>query len=259
LLILVLMAIFAPWVAGHDPNLTNLLIRNKPPSLEHILGTDAVGRDVWARLVYGARVSLSVGIVAVGIYTTIAVFLGSLAGYYGARVDSVIMRFTDVMMCFPSFLLIVTAAAVLPPNILNIMVIIGIFGWPGMCRLVRGQFLSTRNLDFVVAARAVGVPERQIMFRHMLPNAIAPVLVAATLGLGGAILTEASLSFLGLGVQEPMPSWGATLLTAMQLPTLEGMLWRWIPPAVAISVTVLSLNFFGDGLRDALDPRSTGS
>ncbi len=255
LVILVIAAVFAPIVAGADPVVMDLKLKNKPPSAEHILGTDAIGRDVWARLVYGARVSLSVGLVAVGIYTSIALVLGSVSGYVGGPVDNIIMRFTDIIMCFPTFLLILTVAAVLPPNIFNIMVIIGVFGWPGMTRLIRGQFLSLRGQDFVIAAVAIGVPTRRIIFRHILPNVVGPVVVAATLGLAGAILTESSLSFLGLGVQQPTPSWGQTLTTAMQLPILENMPWRWLPSAVAIAFAVLSMNFFGDALRDAFDPR----
>jgi peptide/nickel transport system permease protein len=231
--------------------------KNQPPSAEYLLGTDAIGRDVWARLVYGARISLAVGLVAVGIYTTIALLLGSLSGYMGGFVDTAIMRFTDIIMCFPTFLLIMSAAAVLPPNIFNIMVIIGIFGWPGMTRLIRSQFLSLRSHDFVLAAVASGVPTRRIIFRHILPNVVGPVVVAATLGLAGAIMTESSLSFLGLGVQQPTPSWGQTLTTAMQLPILESMPWRWLPSAIAIAFTILSVNFFGDALRDAFDPRMT--
>ncbi|MBI3959510.1 MAG: ABC transporter permease [Chloroflexi bacterium] len=257
LALLVIAAVFAPLVAGADPVIMNLKLKNQPPSLDHILGTDAIGRDVWARLVFGARVSLSVGLVAVSIYTSIALLLGSISGYLGGRVDSIIMRFTDIIMCFPTFLLIITVAAVLPPNIFNIMVIIGIFGWPGMTRLIRGQILSLRSQDFVLAAVAVGAPTRRIIFRHILPNVVGPVVVAATLGLAGAIMTESSLSFLGLGVQQPTPSWGQTLTTAMQLPILENMPWRWLPSALAIAFAVLSMNFFGDALRDAFDPRST--
>ena len=256
LVALVLTATFAPTVARQDPSATNLRGRNKPPSEAHILGTDGVGRDVWARLVYGSRVSLSVGIVAVGIYATIGILLGSIAGYMGGHVDNAIMRFTDMMMSFPTLLLIITAAAVLPPSILNVMIIIGIFGWTHMCRLVRGQFLALREQEFVVAALSYGAPWNRIVFRHMLPNVVGPIVVACTLGLAGAILTEASLSFLGLGVQQPTPSWGSTLHTAMELPTLEDMPWRWIPAGLAIAVTVLSVNFAGDGIRDALDPRT---
>ena len=255
LVILVVASVFAPIVAGIDPVAMDLKMKNKSPSAEHVLGTDAIGRDVWARLVYGARVSLSVGLVAVGIYTSIALVLGSVSGYFGGHVDNVIMRFTDIIMCFPTFLLIITVASVLPPNIFNIMVIIGIFGWPGMTRLIRGQFLSLRSQDFVTAAVAMGVPTRRIIFRHILPNVVGPVVVAATLGLAGAILTESSLSFLGLGVQQPTPNWGQTLTTALQLPILENLPWRWLPPAVAIAFAVLSMNFFGDALRDAFDPR----
>jgi len=256
LVILVVSAVFAPLIAGIDPAVTDLRNKNEPPSADHILGTDAIGRDVWARLVYGARVSLSVGLVAVGIYTSIALVLGSVSGFFGGFVDGVIMRFTDVIMCFPTFLLILTAVAVLPPNIFNIMVIIGIFGWPGMTRLIRGQFLSLRSQDFVTAAVATGVPTRRIIFRHILPNVVGPVVVAATLGLAGAILTESSLSFLGLGVQQPTPSWGQTLTNALMLPVLENMPWRWLPSAIAIAFAVLSMNFFGDALRDAFDPRT---
>ncbi|MDE0183303.1 MAG: ABC transporter permease [Caldilineaceae bacterium] len=256
LVLLVVSAVFAPLIAGIDPAVTDLRNKNEPPSAEHILGTDAIGRDVWARLVYGARVSLSVGLVAVGIYTSIALVLGSVSGFFGGLVDGVIMRFTDVIMCFPTFLLILTAVAVLPPNIFNIMVIIGIFGWPGMTRLIRGQFLSLRSQDFVTAAVATGVPTRRIIFRHILPNVVGPVVVAATLGLAGAILTESSLSFLGLGVQQPTPSWGQTLTNALMLPVLENMPWRWLPSAIAIAFAVLSMNFFGDALRDAFDPRT---
>lgn len=257
LTLLVFAAIFAPVIAGHDPAAVNLRMKNKPPSADHILGTDAIGRDVWARLVYGAQVSLSVGLVSVTIYTTIALFLGSIAGYLGGVVDNVIMRFTDIIMCFPTFMLIVTVFAALPPNIFNIMLIIGVFGWPGMTRLVRGQILNLREQDFVIAALALGVPTHRIIFRHILPNVFGPVIVAATVGLAGAIMTESSLSFLGLGVQQPTASWGQTLTSAMSLPILEEMPWRWLPSAAAIAFAVLSVNFLGDALRDAFDPRST--
>lgn len=256
LLVLGFAALFAPVIAGQDPLNVNLLIIDAPPSNVHILGTDSVGRDNWARLVYGARVSLSVGLVAVSIYMSIGVLLGGIAGYFGGRVDQLIMRFTDVMMCFPSFMLIITVASSLPPSIYNIMIIIGIFGWTGSCRLVRGQFLSLRTLDYVVAARSVGVRDMRIIFRHILPNCIAPVIVSATMGLAGAIMTEAGLSFLGFGVQEPMPSWGSMVNVAMNLPVLQDLPWRWMPPAAAIAITVLAVNFAGDALRDAFDPHS---
>ncbi len=249
-----LVAILAPFVTFHDPNGIDLTVMRQAPSPAHILGTDPLGRDVWTRLAYGTRVSLAVGLVAVSIYTTIGVVLGGLAGYFGGRVDMVLSRFTDVMMCFPSFMLIVTVAVVLPPNIFNVMIIIGIFGWTGIMRHVRAQFLTLREREFVLAARCVGVSSGRIVFRHILPNAIAPVVVAATMGLAGAIMTESALSFLGLGVQEPMSSWGSMLQDAMSLPILQTMPWLWLPSAVAIAITTLSVNFVGDALRDALDP-----
>ncbi len=249
-----LVAILAPFVTFYDPNGIDLTVMRQAPSPAHVLGTDPLGRDVWTRLAYGTRVSLAVGLVAVSIYTTIGVVLGGLAGYFGGRVDMVLSRFTDVMMCFPSFMLIVTVAVILPPNIFNVMIIIGIFGWTGIMRHVRAQFLSLREREFVLAARCVGVSSGRIVFRHILPNAIAPVVVAATMGLAGAIMTESALSFLGLGVQEPMSSWGSMLQDAMSLPILQTMPWLWLPSAVAIAITTLSVNFVGDALRDALDP-----
>ena len=203
-----LLAILAPFVTFYDPNGIDLTVMRQAPSTAHVLGTDPLGRDVWTRLVYGTRVSLAVGLVAVSIYTTIGVVLGGLAGYFGGRVDMVLSRFTDVMMCFPSFMLIVTVAVILPPNIFNVMIIIGLFGWTGIMRYVRAQFLSLREREFVLAAHCVGVSSGRIVFRHILPNAVAPVVVASTMGLAGAIITESALSFLGLGVQEPMSSWG---------------------------------------------------
>ncbi len=249
-----LVAILAPFVTFYDPNGIDLTVMRQAPSPAHVLGTDPLGRDVWTRLAYGTRVSLAVGLVAVSIYTTIGVVLGGLAGYFGGRIDMVLSRFTDVMMCFPSFMLIVTVAVILPPNIFNIMVIIGIFGWTGIMRHVRAQFLSLREREFVLAARCVGVSSGRIVFRHILPNAIAPVVVAATMGLAGAIMTESALSFLGLGVQPPRSSWGSMLQDAMSLPILQTMPWLWLPSAIAIAVTTLSVNFIGDALRDALDP-----
>ena len=249
-----LLAILAPVVTFYDSNGIDLTLMRQAPSSAHILGTDPLGRDVWTRLVYGTRVSLAVGLVAVSIYVTIGVVLGGVAGYFGGRVDMLLSRFTDVMMCFPSFMLIVTVAVILPPNIFNVMVIIGVFGWTGVMRYVRAQFLSLREQDFVLAARCVGVSSGRIVFRHMLPNAINPVVVAATMGLAGAIMTESALSFLGLGVQEPMSSWGSMLQDAMSLPILQTMPWLWLPSAIAIAITTLSVNFVGDALRDALDP-----
>ncbi|MGN6810721.1 MAG: oligopeptide ABC transporter permease [Thermomicrobiales bacterium] len=255
LALLVLMAVFAPLLAGQDPYADNLRLIRKPPQPGHLLGTDGAGRDVWARLVFAARVSLSVGLVAVGLSALIGVTLGSIAGFYGGKVDSGIMRFTDIILCFPTLLVILSVVTIVGPSIFNVMAVIGGFSWPGICRLVRGQFLSLREQDFVLAARAAGAPNRQIIGRHLLPNVVAPVSVAVTLGLASAILTEASLSFLGLGVQVPVPSWGNMLFGATSVSIIEKNWWLWLPPGLLIALAVLGINFVGDGLRDALDPR----
>ena len=254
MVIFVLVAIFAPVLSPHDPNEVNLQLMNKPPTKEHLLGTDGVGRDMLSRLIIGSRVSLTVGVVAVGIYCVLGIIIGGTAGFFGGKVDMLISRFIDVMMCFPSFMLIITVASVLSPSIFNVMIIIGVFGWTGVARLIRGQILSLREQDFVLAAESVGVKSSRILFRHIFPNAMTPVIVAATMGLAGAIMAEAGLSFLGLGVQEPNPSWGSMLQTAMGIETLQNRPWRWIPPSALIASLVLATNFFGDGLRDALDP-----
>jgi peptide/nickel transport system permease protein len=254
--VLVLAAIFAPVLVRHDPNATNLLNRNAAPSLDHFLGTDSFGRDVWARLLYAGRISLSVGIVAVGIYTAIGIVLGAVAGFYGGPIDGAIMRFTDTVMSFPGLILIILAVSIVGPSIYNVMAVIGLLGWPSTARLVRGEFLSLREREFVVASQMVGAPNRTIIFRHILPNAMHPLIVSATLGIAGAILSEAGLSFLGLGVQPPTASWGNMLNEAQKLTTLRNYAWQWLPPGLAIAIAVLVTNFIGDGLRDALDPRS---
>lgn len=255
LTLLALTAVFAPMLATHDRDSTAVTSMEQPPSPEHWLGTDHLGRDVYTRLLYGGRISLTVGLVAVTIYLTIGILLGALAGYYGGRVDNLIMRFTDVVMVFPFFPLALTVAAVIGPSIYNTMIIIGILGWTGICRLVRGEFLSLRTREFVQAARAAGAPDYRVIFRHILPNAMAPVLVAATLGVAGAILSEAALSFLGFGVRQPLPSWGNMLSDAQSYKVLVKQPWLWIPPGTLIFIAVLSINLLGDGLRDALDPR----
>lgn len=255
IVILALVAILAPCVAGQDPYYQDYSAIKSPPSREHILGTDPLGRDVWARLVYATRVSLSVGLVAVMIYTLIGTILGALAGYYGGAVDTIIMRITDVFMCFPLLIIIITVVALVGASLYNIMAVIGLLAWPSICRLVRGQFLSLREQEFITAARCVGVPGARLILRHLLPNCVGPITVAATFGMAGAILTEASLSFLGLGVPPPQPSWGQMLTDAQKLTVLSRMPWLWVPPGIMIALTVLCVNFVGDGLRDALDPR----
>ncbi|MCY3899049.1 MAG: ABC transporter permease [Caldilineaceae bacterium] len=255
LVIIVLLAIAAPWVTQHPPNDIQSGLSRAAPSADHILGGDIAGRDVWSRVVYGGRVSLSVGLVAVSISILIAVLLGTLAGYYGGSVDMIIMRITDIVMLFPVLIMIMTVVSILGPNIFNVMAVIGLFGWPSSARLVRGQILTVREWDFVMAARCLGVMDRSIMFKHILPHVLAPLLVAATFGVASAILSEAGLSFLGLGVLPPTASWGNMLNGAQSIFILERHWWIWVPPGMAILLTVLAINFVGDGLRDAFDPR----
>jgi len=247
----------APLVTPADPDRIDLKAIGKAPSLAHPLGTDLTGRDLWSRLVYGGRVSLSVGAVAVSIYVTLGVLLGSLAGYYGGRVDGWIMRFTEVVMAFPTLIILITIVAIVGPGLFNSMIAIGLIGWTGIARLVRGQILSLRAMDYVTAAQAVGSPQGRILRQHILPNVVAPIIVAATFGIAGAILTEAGLSFLGLGIKPPTPSWGNMINEAQQLTVIESKPWIWLGPGLMITLSVLAINFIGDGLRDALDPRMT--
>jgi peptide/nickel transport system permease protein len=247
-----LLALLAPF-ASHDPGAIDIAHRLEGPGLQHWLGTDDLGRDVFARILYGARISLLVGFVAVGIATAIGIVIGAVAGYYGRWSDAVIMRFVDIMLCFPTFFLILAVIAFLEPSIWNIMVIIGLTGWMGVARLVRAEFLTLRERDFVLAARAIGASDARIIFRHILPSALSPVLVSATLGVAGAILTESALSFLGIGVQPPTPSWGNMLIVGKQ--TLGTAWWLSAFPGLAILLTVLGYNLLGEGIRDALDPR----
>lgn len=246
-------AVLAPLIAGHDPQMQNLDAILLSPSAEHWFGTDDFGRDVFTRMLYGGRVSLWVGFVSVGISVSIGLTLGLLAGYFRGLVDECIMRFVDVMLCFPSFFLILAVIAFLEPSILNIMIVIGLTSWMGVARLVRAETLSLRERDFIHAARLSGAGTARILLRHILPNAAAPVLVSATLGVAGAILLESSLSFLGIGVQPPLPSWGNILIEGKQ--TLGVAWWLSLFPGLAILLTVLGYNLLGEGLRDLLDPR----
>ncbi|MBU1231184.1 MAG: ABC transporter permease [Proteobacteria bacterium] len=248
-----LAAILAPLLTPFDPNaihVDELLLR---PSAAHWLGTDALGRDVLSRILFGARVSLWVGFVAVGISSSIGLVLGLIAGYFGRFTDELIMRGVDVMLCFPSFFLILAVIAFLEPSLMTIMVVIGLTSWMGVARLVRAETLSLRGRDFVLAAKVAGAGPGRIIFRHILPNALAPVLVSATLGIAGAILVESSLSFLGLGVQPPDASWGNMLLDGKEV--LEIAPWLSVFPGLAILFTVLGYNLLGESLRDLLDPR----
>lgn len=255
-LLLFAMALSATVLPIPDPYEIDAEAVLEAPSHEHPFGTDELGRDVLSRVIYGARISLWVGFVAVGIAITIGTVLGSAAGYYGGWVDGLIMRFVDVMLCFPTFFLILTVIAFLEPNIGAIMVIIGLTGWMGVCRLVRAEFLSLKERDFVQSARALGVGNLRIIARHILPNSLTPVMVAAILGVAGAILTESALSFLGIGVQPPTPSWGNILTSGKD--NIQIAWWLSLFPGLAILFTVLSYNLLGEGLRDALDPRLRG-
>ena len=248
-----LAAILAPWLSTHDPLQLNLDAILLPPGPEHWFGTDTLGRDVFSRMLYGARVSLWVGFVSVGISVCIGMSLGLVAGYFRGLADECIMRFVDVMLCFPSLFLILAVIAFLEPSLTNIMIVIGLTSWMGVARLVRAETLTLRERDFVLAARLAGAPTPRILLRHILPNAAAPVLVSATLGIAGAILVESSLSFLGIGVQHPLPSWGNILIEGKQ--TLGIAWWLSVFPGLAILLTVLGYNLLGEGLRDLLDPR----
>lgn len=251
--VLVAVAMLAPWLAPWDPNRLDTKRILTPPSRSHWLGTDQLGRDVLSRVVYGSRVSLAVGFVSVGIATAIGVLLGAMAGYQGGLVDNVIMRLVDLMLVFPRFFLLLAVLALLRPSIWTIMAIIGLTGWMGVTRLVRAEFLTLREREFVVWSESSGAGALRVVLRHILPNAIAPVLVAMTLGIPAAILTESGLSFLGLGVQPPYATWGNILNDGKDV--LEIAWWMTLYPGLAILITVLSYNLMGEGIRDALDPR----
>ena len=253
---LVLLAtVAAPLIARYDYAELNLPDKFQSPSLAHFLGTDRVGRDIWSRTLYGGRVSLAVGFAAASISTVIGVILGAVSGYYRGKTDQIIMRFTDVVMTFPRVVIILTAAIYLGQSIASVIFLIGIFSWPGITRLVRGQVLSLREQQFVLASRSLGSGNRRIIVSHVLPNVVAPLLASVTFDVNGAILLEAGLSFLGVGIPLPTPSWGNMLESARSLDVLQDGPWIWVPPAVMILLTVLSINFIGDGLRDAIDPR----
>jgi len=254
--VVLLCAVAAPLLAPYDPNEQDYFAITDPPSINHLLGTDDLGRDVLSRMIYGSRVSLQVGFIAVGIAVLCGVSLGLLAGYAGGPADDVIMRVVDAIQAFPNLILALAITAALGPSIANAMLAIGFVAAPGMARLARGQTLSVREREFVAAARVCGASPLEIMRRHIWPNVTAPIVVQATLLLGTAIVTEAALSFLGVGVQPPTPSWGAMLRTGSQY--LEVAPWLGIVPGTAIFLTVLAFNFVGDGLRRALDPRLAG-
>ncbi len=253
LLLLFLAAILAPWISPYSPTEYDLGSALVAPQSSHWLGTDEQGRDVLSRLVYGARVSLSVGFVAVGISVLLGIFFGSLAGYYGGTIDIVLSRVMEVVMCFPTFFLILAVIAFIGPGVVNIMIVIGATGWTGVARLVRGEFLKLRSQEFVTGVEAMGARSHRVIFRHILPNALSPVMVSASFGVASAILTESSLSFLGFGIQPPTPSWGDILSQSRDF--MDIAWWLTLFPGIAIFVTVTLFNLVGEGLRDAMDPK----
>jgi peptide/nickel transport system permease protein len=257
LIILCLMALFADQLSTHQFDSLDLDNMQSPPSLEHYFGTDDLGRDAFTRILHGGRVSLAIGIFSALVSASIGTTLGSLSGYYGGLIDTVIMRFTDIMFSIPILPLVIILSTVLKPTVPLLVGIIGCLGWMGTARTVRGSVLTIKNLDFIQAARSSGANDLRIIFKHALPNAIAPIIVSATLAVGGAIISESVLSFLGLGVRPPIPSWGNMLQGAQA--SMETKPWLAIFPGLFILITVLSVNFLGDGLRDALDPRMKNS
>jgi peptide/nickel transport system permease protein len=252
-LIVFVLSIFAPKVAPYDPSKIDIKNILAGPSVSHPLGTDDLGRDVLSRMLWGGRISLEVGFVAVGIATIIGIILGSIAGYYGGWIDSGIMRAVDIMLSIPTIFLVLAVIAILEPSIINIMVVIGLTSWMEPARLIRAEFISLKERDFVIAAHAIGATDGRIIMRHILPNGLSPILVSATMGIGGAILIESALSFLGLGVQPPTPSWGSLLSSGKD--NIEIAWWLSAFPGLAILITVLGYNLLGEGIRDALDPR----
>lgn len=254
--ILVIVAIFAPWIATHDVGATNLSLRYLPPSAQYFFGTDATGRDIFSRVIFGARISLKVGIVVVAVSAVVGTLLGALAGYYGGWIDRFISGYVfNVFLAFPGLLLAIAMVAFLGAGLNKLIFALCIIGWVGYARLIRGQVLKVREYDFVQAARALGASDARILLVHILPNAIQPLIVQASLGMAGAVLSEASLSFLGLGVPPPAPSWGVMIEEARDLSTLQAAPHALIFPGLAIALTVLAFNFIGDGLREYLDPR----
>ncbi len=247
------LSVFAPWIAPFNPSRIDISSILVGPSISHPFGTDDLGRDVLSRMLWGGRISLEVGFVAVGIATIIGVILGSIAGYYGGWIDSMIMRAVDVMLSIPTIFLVLAVIAILEPSIINIMVVIGLTSWMEPARLSRAEFISLKEREFVLAARAIGAADGRIIMKHVLPNGLSPILVSATMGIGGAILIESALSFLGLGVQPPTPSWGSLLSSGKD--NIEIAWWLSAFPGLAILITVLGYNLLGEGLRDAFDPR----
>lgn len=256
-----LMAIFAPFLTPYRPDVYDILDSFLPPGKDpftgkmHIMGTDSMGGDVWTRIVFGARISLSVALLAMVCTVTVGVIYGSIAGFFGGWVDNIMMRIVDAIQSIPTFFLLLIVAAIITPSLWSTVLVLSVFGWTGMARIVRGEILSLKKRDYVEAARATGEKNASTIFYHVLPNAIAPITVIATLDIAGNIIAESALSFLGLGIQPPTPSWGNMLTSAQELTTVMDYMWIILFPGAFIILTVLAVNFIGDGLRDALDPR----
>jgi peptide/nickel transport system permease protein len=254
IVVIFILAMLAPIIAPYDPNAINVKAILLEPSASHLMGTDGLGRDVLSRMLYGGQISLLVGLVAVGISTAIGILLGALAGYYRGWVDTLIMRLVDIMLSIPSFFLILAVIAFLTPSIINIMIVIGLTSWMSVTRLVRAEFMSLTQREFVQASRTLGAKDARLIFRHLLPNSLTPIIVSSVLGVASAVLMESGLSFLGLGVQAPQASWGNILTDGKEY--IQFAWWLSLFPGMAILITVLGYNLLGEGLRDALDPRS---
>lgn len=261
-IVMILSALLAPFLTPYSPYEMDYSKINQPPSSEHLLGTDEVGRDYLTRILYGGRVSMKVGLFAVIIEIIIGALVGGLAGYYGGWVDNLLMRLVEIFMSFPFLPLAITISAVIGTKVepqqrmYIVMMIIGLLSWPGLARMIRGQILSLREQEFVQAAKALGIRDRKIILRHLIPNTVGYIIVSATLGMAGAIMSESGLSFLGLGVTPPTPTWGNLIQNAREAYILRNRVWLWLPPGVCIFLAVMSINLFGDGLRDAIDPKS---
>ncbi len=253
-LLLFAVALLAPWIAPHDPYLVTGEF-SAAPSAEYLLGTDQVGRDVLSRLIYGTQISILVGFVSVAVYVTVGTLIGLASAYFGGWLDMMVMRVTDMFMAFPFMMVILVVVSVLGPSLATIILVLAMFSWPAIARLVRGSVLSLKGMDYVKAGTALGLSAPRIMLKHILPNALGPIIVNATFGVAAAIMAESGLSFLGMGVQSPKSSWGNMLTDAQSLSVLTDQPWLWLPPGIMILLTVLAINFVGDGLRDAIDPK----
>ena len=255
LITLIIVSFIGPLFIKQDISSVDLYNISSPPSGEHLLGTDDLGRDVLARLLYGGRVSLLVGVFATILQVMIGTILGVLAGYFGGAIDAIIMRIVDIVMCFPFFIVAIALAAIVGPSVVNLIIIIAILSWTDIARIVRAEVLSIKERDFIMASKAIGFNNLDIILKHIIPNVLSSILVATTLSMATAILMEASLSFLGMGVKPPMPSWGNMLTAAQNMRTLSSEWWLWIPPGFMIIISVLAINFLGEGLRIKLDPK----